>query len=294
MSQLPSFIGLGAPKCATTYLDSQLRRLDDVYLPLEKEPNFFSNAYWRGMAQYEEFFEDAEPGKIIGEMSTSYFHHSEAPARIKEHCPDAKFIISVRNPVEQVYSMYWQAKRHNFYQNKKNAVDSSFDEALDQFPDVLKAPAQYGTNFQHWLQYFDRERFFIVLQQEVRRDFPALFERLCDFIGAQPPPEAFYQQSNQRVFSGVSPRGSAAARLYGAAYKVLNKGVFFPLKNTLGYKRAHYIKERLKVRAILGKVFFRSGYPPITDEIKASIRSFSDAEVELFEELTGVDLSEWK
>lgn len=293
MSKLPSFIGIGAPKCATTYLDSQLRRLPDVYLPLEKEPNFFSHAYWRGLDEYRQFFNDAPAGKIIGEFSTSYFHHEAAAERIKKHCPSARLILAVRNPVEQVYSMYWQCKRHNFYQNEVNAVNYSFGQALVTFPDVLLAPARYGTNLQNWLNSFDRDCFFIVVQEKVRDDFPVLFTDLCRFIGATPPPPSFYAESSERVFSGVSPRSSTAAKIYGMTYRILNEAVFFPLKNMIGYKRAHYLKEQLKIRSLLGKLFFKPGYPQITEDIRNSITDALSDEILLFEELSGLTLEHW-
>ena len=45
-SQYPDFLGIGAQKAATSWLDSILRNHPDVWLPPVKELHYWSDADW--------------------------------------------------------------------------------------------------------------------------------------------------------------------------------------------------------------------------------------------------------
>jgi hypothetical protein len=67
-----------------------------------------------------------------------------------------------------------------------------------------------------------------------------------------------------------------------------------PMKRLIGNKRAHYIKDKLHVREIIGLLFFKKGYPRITKEMRSMLVDYFLPEIEGLEKLTGKDLSDWK
>ena len=77
----PTFIGIGAQKCASTWIYDILKDHPDVALSELKEVDFFSYKYDHGLQWYENNFSEAGTQSVIGEISPSYFHEPAVPAR---------------------------------------------------------------------------------------------------------------------------------------------------------------------------------------------------------------------
>ena len=87
---LPDFIIIGAAKAGTTSLYAMLDRHPDIFMPRQKEPEFFArdDLYAQGLDSYAENFAGAEPGQVVGEASTLYSLSplfGQTAARIKDH-----------------------------------------------------------------------------------------------------------------------------------------------------------------------------------------------------------------
>ena len=92
---LPSFIIMGAMKCATSSIQKQLSLQDGIFMSEPKEPNFFSDdsVYSKGFSWYSQLFDDARTGDILGEASTHYTKLPDKPnsvVRMKKMLPDVK------------------------------------------------------------------------------------------------------------------------------------------------------------------------------------------------------------
>ncbi|WP_051531651.1 sulfotransferase family protein [Sphingomonas sp. URHD0057] len=107
----PNFFILGAPKCGTTSLAAWLSQHPDVFIPPEKELNFFDDDHSynerMSLAQYERLFAAAD-AKAIGEASVWYLYSRTAVANILKYQPDARFIVCVRDPVDMAFSLHQQ------------------------------------------------------------------------------------------------------------------------------------------------------------------------------------------
>lgn len=121
------FIGIGAPRSASTWLSQCLYEHPQISFPtkhsqkklhpLDKEQNFFSqslfrrnysqkNRYAKGINWYLDNFDWSNTRQTRGEFSVSYLADSKAPIRIKKHFPNIKIIAILRNPVDMIYSAY--------------------------------------------------------------------------------------------------------------------------------------------------------------------------------------------
>ena len=88
-----------------------LRHHPDVFMPYRKEPVYFgSDLAMRppllDEAGYLALFEPAGDAKAIGEARSGTSIPRPLPHEIKAMAPDARIIIMLRNPVEQMYSYH--------------------------------------------------------------------------------------------------------------------------------------------------------------------------------------------
>lgn len=74
---LPTFLGIGPPKAASTWLYQLLASHPDVAMSREKEPCFFSRHHSRGLGWYEAFFPEDEEERMyraVGEVTPEYLY----------------------------------------------------------------------------------------------------------------------------------------------------------------------------------------------------------------------------
>ena len=125
-TKLPSFLIAGTARSGTTALHEHLGKHPDIFMPLQKEPCFFTfygqnpeyngarHNYINDTATYLALAKDGE-GKIWGESSTPYMYfYKETIANIKAlvpHYQDIKIILILRDPSERAYSQYMHNRR---------------------------------------------------------------------------------------------------------------------------------------------------------------------------------------
>lgn len=187
---LPNFLILGASKAGTTSLYHVLRQHPQVYMSGRKEVHFFTRErfYRRGSGFYARFFAGAdERHAAVGEATPVYICHPEAPARIRQHLPDARLILVARHPVERAYSQYW-------YRRRDLTECLGFDRAMETDLEEEYQPGQRGyfsrgfymRYLERYLRLFPRERILVLLFEDLQRD-PAAFYRSCfEFLGVDP------------------------------------------------------------------------------------------------------------
>ena len=78
----PEFIGIGGHRCGTTWLFSNLLKINDLKC-LNKETHFFSRHYDFGYDWYfKQIFNSETSSEKFCEFSTSYLYCQNAPLRI--------------------------------------------------------------------------------------------------------------------------------------------------------------------------------------------------------------------
>jgi hypothetical protein len=134
---------------------------------------------------------------LLAEGSVSYLYAAERMAAILRIWPDAKFIISVRDPMQLLPSIHQRL----LYQGDETVRD--FDRAwrltkdraegrriprscLD--PRLLRydVVAKLGTHVQAFFDAVGRERCLVVVYDDISADPNAVFARLLDFLDLPP------------------------------------------------------------------------------------------------------------
>ena len=137
---LPNFIVVGAPKAGTTSLYYYLKQHPQIYLPSQKELHFFTyrilieksagpgdesslKKLCSSLSEYCEYYRNVTDEKAIGEVSPSYFYHSDVSEKIIQTLGNIKIVICLRNPIDRSYS--------NYLHKLRNGVETlTFKDAL--------------------------------------------------------------------------------------------------------------------------------------------------------------------
>ncbi len=205
--KLPNAFLLGAPKCGTTAVASYLETHPSVFFSHPKEPNFFNTDHDREfrhrfggfrhfdtLEQYAELFESAGQKPIRMEGSVMYLCSDRALDGILEVCPEARFVILLRDPVEMVVSLhaqnYWafiedeaSLERAWFLQEERRrgrAIPRLCQEpALLQYTQVCSLADQV----ERVLARVPKERVHLALLEDFRNDARSAYLALLDFLG---------------------------------------------------------------------------------------------------------------
>ena len=148
-----------------------------------KEPGYFSDtddfgrfapAPIRSEAKYLRLFQGVKDEIAVGEASPSYLADPKAPQRIREVAPNARIIIILRDPVEQVYSRYLLHMRAGFQR-------LTFQEAVKLDPYL---PSGFYTEpVQRYLDTFGADRIKILIFEEFIRDTREAVGEVLKFLG---------------------------------------------------------------------------------------------------------------
>src|SRR5271170_7433051 len=110
----PDCFLVGAPKCGTTAMADYLAAHPDVFMAKKemhvfgRDLHFGAHFYRRDLAAYEQEFSQRATQRVAGEASVWYLLSTQAASELKAFNPDARIVIMLREPVEVLYSLYYQ------------------------------------------------------------------------------------------------------------------------------------------------------------------------------------------
>ena len=295
MDRLPNFIGIGAPKAGTTWLANCLAEHPDIFVPIQKELNFFNYHSIEGrLPEYTVYFKKASNYKRVGELSTRYYTSLVAQERIKRQIPDIKLIASVRNPIDQVYSHFWHLKRQNFHQWDRANVPDTVEEALEKFPDSLLPSSLHAQSLKRWLSYFEKHQLHIIVYDDIKDKPSDVIKQLFDFLEVKNDfSPSFVTKQNTQTRMGVSPKSRTHEQIRSATYQLLVNQVYQPAKKLLGVHRATYIKDKLPIRKVMDGLFMKKGYPKMNGHTREQLIPFFKEDILSLQDLIQRDLSHW-
>jgi hypothetical protein len=219
------FIGIGAPKCGTTWISAQLAAHPQIGFAPSKEVYYFADTilrrlagkkldcYTRGESWYHEQFPPATGVMTSrGEFCPAYLYSEEAASRMAAYRPTIKLLLCLRPPVEMIYSWYWY---------NRNAVIASLPQTFAEMMEnpFLRDLGCYARHLQPYLDRFPAENILVVQFEAIRRAPEEVRRRLYEFLNVaadfQPELEAgknaaraprfpLLQAGAQSLYGGVS------------------------------------------------------------------------------------------
>lgn len=203
----PGFFIIGAQKSGTSWLWNMLDQHPGSSLPATKEIHYFGSAelYAQGEDWYLKHFTGLDSNKVIGEASTTYFydrvpyfHNSSSqiefdeclpklPELIDRRYPNAKYIVTLRDPVRRAISAYshWM-KRANNMPNMSPAV--GLKRAATQYPKMrILEYGLYAKYLKVWMEQIPPERFRVIFfEDQIVRNFEQTLRDTYEYLGLDP------------------------------------------------------------------------------------------------------------
>lgn len=274
---LPTFIGIGAPRSGTTWLNTLLASHPAVYTPtIRDEINFFDQYYERSLEWYETLFpppEQAHRYQAIGEITPQYLECDECPERIFTTLPDSKLIAMLRHPVNRAYSQY------GFFVQRRN-FRGSFENFLADRPRALER-GFYSRYLKRYLRYFDRTQILVLIFEDAVIDVSKTKKTLADFLDIAV--DAFpVSAGNGKVNPSSVPRFQS---LYGFVAKTGRQFRKWNLEPIVDFVM------RTSIPRILAK---GDPLPPLDKELKQQLMQSYQDEFDELEQCMQVDLSSWR
>ena len=298
----PDFFIVGAPKCGTSAMAHYLAAHPDIYMP-RKEMHAFGmdlcfgdQFYRRDLNAYLAEFGACQGRRRAGEASVWYLFSSDAAAEIKAFNPDSRIVIMLRDPVEMIYSLYYQfrfdgneplpgfedalAAEQNRRAGRRLGRQTYFAQGL-----FYRETARYTNQVQRYFDVFGREQVQVIIYDDFHANTGAVYARTLEFLDVAPNPvDIDFKVINGNKYA----RNSALQAVLNepllrstaiALRPWLPRAVFAGLRNVEA--RVQRSATRFEKR------------PPLAPELQARLKREFAPEVERLSELLGRDLTHW-
>jgi hypothetical protein len=210
---LPTFVIIGAQKCATRWLRSNLGEHPSVWAP-ENELSYFDSdrRYALGPDFYRSQFAGWSGEPILGESTPGYLMARNDPVevarRIGETVPDARLLVVIRDPVDRAQSALIHHIRYGRVRPSTDLLEYVRAHPDDTDPLGVVAGGRYAPGLEAFHDRFG-DQLLVVRHDDVRTDPGTVFARAADHVGAEP---GFVPSGLAEVrFSNRSTTGEAVA-----------------------------------------------------------------------------------
>lgn len=193
------FLILGAEKAGTTALYSYLRRMPDVYIPFNKELNFFDrdHRYQDGtdFSALHRWFVLAPEGRILGEATPTYLMNPRCFERIRAYNPAIKIAAILRSPIRRAYSA-WNYRRarlrdsRDFMTAMRVEIESGGDVRVARENKYRYFGAgMYADQIRQAQSVFEPDNLLLIKYEDFKRNQRKWVRRFANFIGSAAPLE---------------------------------------------------------------------------------------------------------
>jgi len=285
MEKLPNFFIVGAPKAGTTTLYEYLNKIPGIYMSPVKEPKYFSSRISKKIFllkpitnknEYLKLFENVKNEKIIGEASPGYLADPDAPKLIYKVSPNAKILISLRDPIERLFSNYlMQLRNGRLKLSFHDEIQRSFKKKNDTEPFLMLEFSLYSENVKRYLDIFGSKQVKIIIFEQWIKDSRHTLEEILNFLDLNYQIHEF-EKEDQNPY--VVPRGRLGKHILAS-----------PLIRKISQKTILPSK-RMSLRKLIVK---KQPKPTIDVNDKNTLMKFYNDDVKKLEKILGKKLP-WK
>ncbi len=281
------FLIIGAAKSATTSIYHYLKQHEAIFMPPERTILEFLDYDTPDTEAFREsYFKGHGDESVMGTKIAAGLCFSSIAPRLHAQFPEAKLIVSLRNPIERTYSHWWMryekgseplpfydAMSRNFdrlKQGRQITIENLRDPELEDWPYLEQG--HYAKHLKDYLEYFPRERLKVVLFDDFKNDPVGTIQGIFRFVGVDP--EMPIRQEPPRM-AGMGPMGRIlhrAGRLSGLI---------------------HLTTPELRARIRRLFVSLQDKRPNIAPDVRSELLAHFRPHNEELQELLGRDLSHW-
>jgi hypothetical protein len=246
----PNLFIVGAPKAGTTSLHEYVSQLPDVFMSPVKEPNFFSREIIsddneispiREEGKYLNLFRGAEVHQYKGEASPTYLLDRKAPELIRRVSPDARILVTIRDPVELIYSYYLMMYgRREITLPFSEAVKARIEnQPIDWKQRQLRLEfAFYAESLERYFDVFGNEKVHVIIFEEMRADPQRQLDDVADFLNC----------TRAKLRGPEKLNRASTARSELALSLLRNRELTRIAEKVLSRKMRHFLREHLLMK----------------------------------------------
>jgi hypothetical protein len=198
---------------------------------------------------------------------------------IKEGFPEAKIIFSYRNPVDSIYSYYYQIGR-------EFPVPETFEKFLEEQPHFIQMGFYY-THTKRFLERFPLRNLHFILYDDICTKPRRVITDLYEFLGIRSSflPGSLHRKVNTRM----SIRSVVVRNFIGNTRDLLNSKPWLKgIKRILMLAGLHHLSNRIYVANLRA-----SRLPPMQTHLRTVLTQTYAEEITLLSGLLNRDLSHW-
>lgn len=211
----PNFFISGAPRCGTTALYSYLSEHPNIFMSEVKELNYFADDFpnvqkiaFKSPNDYLQLFKDAGDRHLaVGEASPFYLFSTVAFQNMRAFNPEARVILSLRNPVEFIQS-YHQLNLSLLREDEPDLARAWDLQDLrrkgQHLPKSAREPellmygevGQFSKYVERLFKVFPREQVKIILLEDLASDTKGVYEDILEFLNVPSDGRTDFQKVN--------------------------------------------------------------------------------------------------
>lgn len=248
----PNFTILGTQRGGTTSLFNYLADHPCVVPPQVKETYFFCKKYDKNRIDedYLSLFPTIAKAHDIktkynvfatGEATPFYLYHPAVPKRIKEHYPDMKFIIMLRDPIDRAYS-HWKLETSRDTEKltfpdairmEDKRLEGKEIDMYDHFCYSYARKGYYAEQIKRWFEHFPKTQFFFIKSGSFFQNPAAVYRQVLMFLKLPIYRLAKYAQYNP---SEKTTLNSDIRKELSTIFKPKNRELYDLLGANLGWE----------------------------------------------------------
>lgn len=315
MNKPPNFLIIGERRSGTTTLAQWLKGHPEIFLHPKMDIGYFVDDELVGAKEdtvgsidyknwnanhhqsaYESMFSDANNQKAIGEKSADYLFLTQCHPRIKNWYPDVKLLVTLRNPADRAWSMYWNEVgkgRESLSFEAALAAESERIERSDYARDHLSYfhRGLYAQSLQHLFTTFPKEQVKVVILEEFMKTPQRTIKDIYHFLGVDP--NFNDPLVGQRFNRNWTTTPKAWVQQSGFWLKMDRASQQLMAKiSRLVYRNDTYARRRFQVK-LSGLFREQKATGKIPDPIRRMLRKQYQADHQALEGLLGQKISWW-
>ena len=276
---------------------------EPLYYVWANETSDFDFRDWKQVLQpwnteldaYLSLFDQGREAKAVGEASPAYLPHPSAPRKIHQDCPDARIIVSLRNPIDRAYSHYTY-NRMRYMENLptfQQALDAEVECRNPYYSIKYAGVGLYSKYIRRYFETFGEERVKIVFFEDLVNDPRSVCREIFEFLDVSDDVEVnvgspsnptlqrnFILAALYRLKGGENPISRSARALHAA----MSRSHAY-----LNMKKRFYQSARRIAKLTIGKKPAQ-----MNPADRARLREYFEEDIAGLEKITGRDLSHWR
>ena len=267
----------------------------EIFAPVLKEPTFFGLDLTRSKKgidedQYLEFYGKWRGQTYALDASIAYFVSQSAPDEIFDSCPNAKIIIMIRNPVDAIYSCYFQNRFNqsepcetfeatlNEQEERENGTTAWHHGILELH--LYYRVYSYKENIGRYLNTFGQQNVKLHLLDDLESNPYEVIKQTMSFLELEPVSD-----------QSIPKKNTSKKSIFPQAHYLLRSP-----PGWMGYFTQWWLPRntRIRIRHQLAQLtIVPDQNPPMRTETRQMLVERLTPEVEALSEMLGRDLTHW-